>query len=420
MALNWECPCCHRRHSEKRKKCKCGYVRNGKDQVVWWVYVCDRGRMIRKRVGRDKDAAIALESSLKQKIAEKRVCLKLGKQVEDDIAPTIGITLEEFWIRYWKWCKMHNKNIDWKKSYWNKHIKPLLGRKFLNEITADDIRLLQEKKNQEGLSNATINRIVAIIRHMLNYAVKLNYLDKNPLQGKIDMLKESNDRWIYLTPQEVQKIKQYLSKTYHDLFNFLLYTGLRLGDALRLKWEDVNFEKEFIFVRGSKTKGGKDFSIPLNKEVIRVLENRLQQTKEKIEKKIKKKNIEVDKKDRIFKHSDSEFRRAFKRALEKAGLPTSIRIHDLRHTFASWLAMSGVPIQQIQMLLGHAEITMTLRYAHLNPSILKSASEAVVKFAALHQGRNNFSRNKNLPSDLGMFDESLSDPSSDSTLTYTH
>jgi site-specific recombinase XerD len=84
--------------------------------------------------------------------------------------------------------------------------------------------------------------------------------------------------------------------------------------------------------------------------------------------------------ERVFRHSDSEFRRAFKKALKQAGLPKSVRIHDLRHTFASWLAIKGVPLQQIKELLGHSQITTTLRYAHLNPDILRKVVNTLESF----------------------------------------
>ncbi|MGC8767639.1 MAG: tyrosine-type recombinase/integrase, partial [Brevinematia bacterium] len=87
----------------------------------------------------------------------------------------------------------------------------------------------------------------------------------------------------------------------------------------------------------------------------------------------RKKRFNSREEERVFAHSDSEFRRAFKKALEKANLPKSIRVHDLRHTFASWLAMQGITLLEIKELLGHSQLTTTLRYAHLLPSNLRKA-----------------------------------------------
>jgi len=369
MAIQWECPNCHHKVSEKRKKCtKCGTFRT-KD-VVWWIDVTYRknGKRIRKRIGRDKQAAILLEAKLKEKKSEIEINRRLGKEVEE-FKTDEPITLEEFWPRYFLWCKGKNKALFDKKARWENHVKKAFGNKLLSEITGEDIKKYQIKRLKEGASNSSINREVALVRHMLNMAVKWGYLKSNPILGKIEMLKENKDRWTYLMPDEVERIRKHLSPTYHALFDFLLFTGLRLGDALNLQWQDINFYTGFILIRGYKTKSGKPFGIPLNQKAREILEKKLA------------KAGKVDKEDRVFKHSDSEFRRAFKKALKLAGLPETIRIHDLRHTFASWLAMQGVPLQQIQALLGHSQISTTLRYAHLNPATLLPASEAAVKFA---------------------------------------
>jgi integrase len=199
---------------------------------------------------------------------------------------------------------------------------------------------------------------------MLNFAVEQGYIKQNKLLGKIKKLKENESRWTYLKPHEVEKLKKYLSKTYHDIFDFLIYTGLRLGEALSLKKKDIDLENGIIWIKENKT--GYTHTIPINSKVREVLRKRI-------------KNLSDN--DRVFQHSDSEFRRNFKKALKTAGLDTKIRIHDLRHTFASWLAMSGTDIQQIAALLGHKQITTTLRYAHLNIRTMAEASEKVVNFA---------------------------------------
>jgi integrase len=177
------------------------------------------------------------------------------------------------------------------------------------------------------------------------------------------MFKEKQ-RLVYLTPEQAEKLKQHISNNYRDLLEFLLYTGLRVGEALKLTWKDVDFEANIIILRQDKTKTGRNYVIPLNSKVKEILLARKKKTKDK----------------RVFPHSKSNFTRAFKQALKRAGLPQEIRIHDLRHTFASWLSMSGIALQQIAALLGHRQLSTTMRYAHLNLATLKKASESVVQF----------------------------------------
>jgi len=210
----------------------------------------------------------------------------------------------------------------------------------------------------QGYSNGAINRYVAFLRHMITMAVKWGYLKEHSLKGKIDMLREPKDKWTFLTREEFERLFENLSETYHDLCYFLVMTGARLGEALSLKWENIIWEAEIAYLPDSKA--NRERVLVLSDSVLEMLEKRYEK-------------LNPGKSDRSFPHSDSEFRRAFKRALEKAGLPRTIRIHDLRHTFASWLAMKGVPLQQIKDLLGHSQISTTLRYSHLCPDTLRKA-----------------------------------------------
>jgi len=414
MAIKWECPKCHHRMAEKRKKCTyCGTIKT-KD-VVWWVDLTYRssGKRIRKRVGRNKQAAILLEAKLKEKKSEIEIAQKLGKETEEFKTDEV-LTLKEFWVRYKLWCKPRNRAWRDKEMRWKQHIKPFFGHKLLTEITPKDVKEYQLNRLKDGVTGATINREIALLQHMLNTAVKWGYIQTNPISGKIEKFQENKDKWTYLTPDEVERIRENLKEIYKDLFDFLLYTGLRLGDALRLRWEDINLYSGFILVRGNRTKGGKTFGIPLNQKAREVLEKKL--TKEK----------NIRKEDKVFKHSDGHFRRAFKKALEKAGLPKTIRVHDLRHTFASWLAMSGVPIQQIQVLMGHSQINMTLRYAHLNPAVLQPAAEAAVQFSqnflqtCEFQSFKSTGRNQNFSFELNTFKFPGRNKPADSTLRHRH
>jgi len=406
MALNWECPHCHRKWAENKKKCKCGYTRKS-GEVTWWVYVYDaQGKRIRKRIGKNRDAAIAFESQLKRKKAERNIKQKIGEKVQREI---YEITFEEFWPKYWLYCKRRNRDLKSKESRWRNQVKPFFGKKLLSEISAEDIRRYISKRMQDGVSNGTINREIALIKHMLNTAVRLGYLEKNPIQNKIEMLPENKDKWTYLMPWEFEKLKENINERYRDLLEFLVYSGMRIGDVLRLTWQDINMEAGFIFVRGHKTKGGKAFGIPLNKKLREILERKFLRAMQ---------TGQISKNERVFVHGDgSSFRKAFKEALKKAGLPENIRIHDLRHTYASWLAMSGVPLQQIQALLGHAHISTTLRYAHLNPATLLPASESVVSFAQKFQSR---SRNQDFPSQPQGWNFPGFDQTTESGFTYRH
>ena len=156
----------------------------------------------------------------------------------------------------------------------------------------------------EGARPATVNRELEILGHMVKMAVRWGLLKKNPLEGMGKLPEENDDRWRFLTREEFQRLEEAMDSTYRDLLDFLTYTGLRLGDALRLTWGDVNLEKEVVLIRGVRTKTGRSFGIPLHPRAREVLFRRLN-------------GGDPVPEERIFPHSPAWFRRAFKRALEK-------------------------------------------------------------------------------------------------------
>ncbi len=349
MALLKECPACRYRNSARRRKClKCGHVL-GPD-VVYWVDVWVLGKRVRERIGPSYTAAKTRELALK---LEKTKAKVEGKSVLSSIT-----RLEDLWPRYYLWARSHNRSPKTKKFRWVNHLKPAFGNKIISEISPRLVEEYKSKRLSENAKPSTINKELTLLKHILNKAVEWGYLEENPIRN-VKMLPENSDVWKYLTKEEFALLEQYISENYRDLLVFLVYTGLRLGDALKLRWEDVDLEADVLYIRGSKS--GKSFGLPIHPRAKAVLLER---------------KGESNGSGRVFPHSPCKFRQAFKKALKEAGLP-DIRIHDLRHTFASWLALEGVPIQQIQQLLGHSSIQMTLRYSHLNPAILREAVQKI-------------------------------------------
>lgn len=346
MAIFKECPKCRKRVAAKRRRCGCGADLTGGIRA-WWVDVQVNGKRIRRRVKRHDEAA-RLE--------------KLLKASKPQGSCHHNVTFEKFISDYLAYCTTINKSVVHKEMRWRLHISRFFAKRKLAEVTRQDVEIYRIRRLEEGASPSTINREVAQIKHMLSVAETWGLIKRNPIKGMKD-LKENDDRWRYLTREEFERLRAVISPHYTDLLTFLTYTGIRLGDVLALRWRDVDLDKGIVVIRGSQTKGGKTYSVPLHEEVLAVLRKRAEQRKSK--------------EDRIFPHSGPSFRKAFKRALRLAGLPTTIRIHDLRHTFASWLALGGVPLQQIQLLLGHKDFQTTLRYAHLNPSVLRGAIEKI-------------------------------------------
>jgi len=161
-----------------------------------------------------------------------------------------------------------------------------------------------------------------------------------------------------------------------------LNTGLRRGEILNLKWQDVNFTERFIAVRETKSK--KNRYVPMNQETFDLLRALFRHTSG----------------DYVFpgvkpgQHlSESYVTHWFGETVKEAGIE-DFHFHDLRHTFASWLVMSGIDLTTVQQLLGHQTYQMTLKYAHLSPEHRKSAVDILSrKTFKLSAGRTEHGTN---------------------------
>lgn len=148
-------------------------------------------------------------------------------------------------------------------------------------------------------------------------------------------------------------------------------TGIRQGELFNLTWANINFQQAILIVAGDKAKSGKTRHIPLNSEALTALKTWHQQTN--------------DKEGLVFpsktSHPFNNIRKAWQRVLKLANI-SNFRWHDLRHHFASKLVMAGVDLNTVRELLGHSDIKMTLRYAHLAPEHKANAVEKLVNIVA--------------------------------------
>lgn len=207
---------------------------------------------------------------------------------------------------------------------------------------------MKEAMIAQGLSPQTINRRLAVARRVLNLAYKQWGWLKEPLAQKIELMSEKGcDRHIYLTQEEVTGLL--LSMT-DDVMAFVLllsYTGLRKSEARRIDpavhWRTPNIRFD------SKTKGGRPKVVPLHESLHWVMDHA------------------------PFDFTEHKIRSQFESARERMGHP-EWRMHDLRHTFASWLAENpSVALTTIRDLLGHSNLAVTSRYAHLREDTRQAA-----------------------------------------------
>ena len=254
---------------------------------------------------------------------------------------------------------------------------PILKNLPLEKITEAHGRKIIKKIVMRGLCAKTVNDIMAILKQILNDAIKLDYLFRSPLMG-IKKAKVKPRSLSYWMPEE---IKQFLTANRYDplypLFVVALNTGMRRGELVGLCWDKVNLAERRIEIArivdryGLKdtTKTGSIRHIPLNGSALKALE---ELSRNRAHERF------------VFSHRDGSLidanhlsDRQFKRAMARAGV-RRIRFHDLRATYASNFVMAGGDIFALSKLLGHTSVEMTAKkYAALHPSFMKGAVETV-------------------------------------------
>lgn len=226
----------------------------------------------------------------------------------------------------------------------------------------------------QGVKNATINRELTIIRSAVNFYNKHHDTQiKNPLNGF--KLFEADFMPRYLTVKECQTLLIYAKdyngndQLYHFI-NLLLNTGCRRGELLKLTWDNVHIDNGYLTVLNSLSKNRKTIHKPLNDSAISSL-----------------KYLKINNPSEWVFYNDKTgqrrvtFQAGFKKVLDKSNLG-QLRIHDLRHTFASLLVQQGTPIYHVMQLLGHSDIKTTQKYAHLSPNNLAFVVKSLPTFEA--------------------------------------
>jgi integrase len=220
-------------------------------------------------------------------------------------------------------------------------------------------------KAKKAVSPATVNREFAFLKHVYNIAIRDEKTLSNPV-AKLKMLRESSGRVRYLSDEEETRLMNALPGAKdRDRVTVLIQTGFRRGEFLGLRWRDVDFKAGVLTI--PKSKNGETRHVPMTTTVRGIL-NRLPRS--------------LDTSALVFPNTERNrdlrwAKRNLPAALRAAKI-ADFRFHDLRHTFASRLAMEGVDLLTIKELGGWKSLTMVQRYAHLSPSHRRTAIERLV------------------------------------------
>ncbi|WP_448649966.1 phage integrase [Pseudomonas fluorescens] len=299
---------------------------------------------------------------------------------------------------YMPWFKAHHKGHEKTQHTLSNNFDTIMAQR-LDAITGRDLEQIRTGWMQAGNKPSTVNRKMGSISGVFSRAVEWDYIDVHPL-AKLKQLKVDSKGVIrYLAADETKRLREALDARQDEMrveresantwrtdrhrepmpsllqlpftdhlkpmVLVSLNTGMRRGELFDLKWSAVNSDTKTITVAGATTKTSDTRHIPMNKETIGVLEAWKKQ---------------VSKSPYVFPGQGGgrfeDVKSAWFKLLERAQID-GFRWHDMRHDFASRLVMAGVPLNTVRDLLGHADIKMTLRYAHLAPGTKAAAVELI-------------------------------------------
>ena len=330
-----------------------GVYKKGKS---WYINFYYQGQRIQECVGQaSKTVAKEVEAKRKAEVIEGRYDLNKVK-----LTPLFETFLDQYLEIYSKQNKRPRSYLRDITS--SKPLKEYFKGKRLADITAWHIEKYKPLR-REDVSPATVNRELALLRHMLNIAVEWGKLKESPFKG-VKLFKENNGRMRILSPEQeiilFEAIRANPNTPYlEDIVITALNSGMRRSEILTLKKDMLNFKEGYILVE--ETKSGEARKIPMNERLTKTL-------KKTMDKNLKSPYV-------FCKDDGSPFgniRKGFDKAVKKTRLD-GLRFHDLRHTFASRLVMAGVDIITVQQLLGHKTLRMTMRYSHPTPEHKKAA-----------------------------------------------
>lgn len=273
--------------------------------------------------------------------------------------PTLAQFVEENYLPY---VKSYKRSWETDVILLNTHILPVFGSRFMDEIERREIAAFAAKLIASH-KPASVNRIMVVLRFIYSVALRWETagVKANPCVG-VRNYEENNKRERFLTQDEakalIESVQQSENPSLKYIVAMLILTGARKSEVLQAQWDQFNFEQRLWRIPISKS--GKARHIPINDGLLQLLES-IPRVK-----------------NHLFVNAQTgkpfgTFFNSWNQARKRAGLP-DVRVHDLRHSYASFLINNGRSLYEVQRLLGHSQIKTTQRYAHLSPETLLEAS----------------------------------------------
>ncbi|MCX2983402.1 DUF4102 domain-containing protein [Halieaceae bacterium IMCC14734] len=325
------------------------------------------GKTAYTKIGRSTEISLA---DARREAKRLKAEIALGRDPQAELRQQRqSITLQEFLDdKYLPYVQPRKRSIKNDESMIRLRIGPTLGHFKLNRLTRHQIMTFHNAVLAEGLQPATADHHIKILRHALNLAVDWNLLEKNPAT-RVPLFLADNKVERFLDDDELQRLLKVLATDSNrpvcQVISFLLYTGARVNEALSAQWSDINLENRVWGIRSETAKSKKRRSIPLNDAALEVLDQ--------LGTKGKHNHLFISSRR---KAPLTTIAKVWDRLRNAADLP-KLRLHDLRHNYASMLVNSGRTLYEVQHILGHSDPQITQRYAHLSTQSLQEAANSV-------------------------------------------
>lgn len=323
-------------------------VPGGRVRGDWWIrWTCSYGHLHREKIG---PKALAEDEYHRRRTQARRE--EFCPRVQRGPRPVL---FEDAAKEYLEWART-DKRSWMTDQHWLNRLRARFAGKTLDEITPQDVERFKADLAAER-AVATVNRHLACLKHLYSRAIRDGNARNNPVKA-VRLFQENNARVRWLAQEDETALLAVIPEPYRRFCQVAIYTGLRKGELLDLIWERVDFKTGILTV--GRSKHGDARRVPMSSLVQDVLRRVPRSLGESL----------------VFPGCRKVSHR-FPDWIKAAGLK-DLHLHDLRHTFASRLAMAGVDILTIKELMGHKTLAVTLRCSHLSPGHQRQAVERLV------------------------------------------
>jgi integrase len=332
-------------------------------------YQSDRGTTRQMRLGDTRDISLQMARRLADRARAKRAAGEDPSEAK--ILSRKVMTLNEFLQKqYVPYVASYKRSLRTELSLLKNHLQPRFGAVYMDEIKRSQIQEMLLERRALGAAPSSANRLVILLQHVFSMALKWEVpgVKENPCKG-ISLFQENNKRECFLSHAEAVKLNTVLQQSDNKLLKhivaMLLLTGTRKQEVLGARWVDFDLERRVWRIPLSKS--GKARHVPLSDGMMALLKTIPHRDDQAL----------------LFANPSTgkaftSLHRGWDNARKKAGL-NDLRIHDLRHSFASFLINGGRSLYEVQRILGHARSHTTQRYAHLSQGSLLEAADVATK-----------------------------------------